>query len=117
MRHVSEQKRLFRTNEVALILPEQTRSNKAKMIEVTTPDEMSEIFKKFENGTIPALPAPVKPEIIKLADYSYGSRRSGVYVTGPGPEAASKAGFLPIAVAFSFFVLWSIGQSGQPANL
>ena len=114
---VSAEKRLFRTNELAVILAHETRSNKVKIVEITTPEELNEIINKFENGVVPPLSVPVKPDIVKLSDYRYGSNKSGVYVTGPGPEATSEAGFLPIAVAFSFFILWSVGQSGQPAQL
>lgn len=114
---LSADKRLFRTNEPAVILPEQTHSNKVRIVEITTPEEINEIVTKFENGVIPPLPAPVKPDIIELADYRYGSGKCGVYVTGPGPDAKSGTGFLPITVALSFFILWSLGQSGQPAQL
>jgi len=117
LQQTSAEKKLFRTNELAVILPQQTQSNKIKVVEVTTPEEIREIISRFNYGVVPPLPASVKPHIVELADYRYGSSKCGVYVTGPGPEAKSGVGFLPVTAAFSFFILWSLGQSGQPAQL
>lgn len=38
--------------------------------------------------------------------------KAGDLVHGPGPK-----GYLPLGVAFSFFVLWSLGGAGQPSGM
>jgi sodium/pantothenate symporter len=38
----------------------------------------------------------------------------GSLVTGPGPDATSPDGFLPLGVAISFFFMWALSGSGQP---
>ncbi len=36
------------------------------------------------------------------------------YTSGPGPDASSPDGFLPLGVAVSFFFMWAISGAGQP---
>jgi len=76
--------------------------------------------------------------IVHTEDYLFGAGRKGVYVTGPGPRPptlpdqppAKKAGatrdeqpgepldgFLPFGIAISFFFMWAISGSGQPAYM
>jgi sodium/pantothenate symporter len=41
-------------------------------------------------------------------------------VTGPGPEGTSTPighGYLPLGMAFSFFLMWSVGGAGQPSGM
>lgn len=39
---------------------------------------------------------------------------TGTLVSGPGPDANSPDGFLPLGVAISFFFMWALSGSGQP---
>ena len=56
---------------------------------------------------------------LELQGYAYGAEagRKGVYVTGPGPSPDSDAGFLPLSLVISFFFMWAISGSGQPASM
>ena len=56
---------------------------------------------------------------VELEDYAYGAEegRKGVYVTGPGPSPASDSGFLPLSLVISFFFMWAISGTGQPATM
>tara|TARA_B100000809_G_scaffold181182_1_gene178908 strand:+ start:127 stop:2112 length:1986 start_codon:yes stop_codon:yes gene_type:complete len=58
-------------------------------------------------------------EGLELQGYAYGAEdgRKGVYVTGPGPSPSSDAGFLPLSLVISFFFMWAISGSGQPASM
>lgn len=47
--------------------------------------------------------------------YAYGANQPGVYTSAPGPSRTNPAGFLPILLAFSFFVFWNFGLVGNPA--
>jgi sodium/pantothenate symporter len=49
--------------------------------------------------------------------YVRGADQTGVYATGPGPDAASDAGFLPLSLAISFFFMWTWSGAGQPSNM
>ncbi len=49
--------------------------------------------------------------------YAYGDQQPGVYVSGPGPDAKSLSGFLPLSLAFSFFIMWAISGAGQPSSM
>ncbi|MBN1380020.1 MAG: hypothetical protein JXA04_12385 [Gammaproteobacteria bacterium] len=109
--------KLFRTNELAIIHPSNVQSNKVKVVQITTAEEIAAIISRFKGGNVPTLPDSVKPRIIELHKYRFGAGKPGVYVTAPGPDANNENGFLPLAMAFSFFVLWSFGNAGQPANM
>jgi sodium/pantothenate symporter len=55
--------------------------------------------------------------VVESKPYEYGANRPGVYVTGPGPNASSNGGFLPLALAVSFFFMWTFSGAGQPSNM
>ncbi|QDU81925.1 Sodium/pantothenate symporter [Polystyrenella longa] len=46
-----------------------------------------------------------------------GKPLRGTYVSAPGADPSSNKGFLPIAVAVSFFVYWAFSGAGQPSNM
>ena len=49
--------------------------------------------------------------------YAFGAAQQGAYVYPPGPHPTNAAGFLPLSLAFSFFVFWPFGAAGQPSNM
>ena len=81
---------------------------------------------------------PAAARIVWREDYLYGAGKRGVYVEGPGPrpptlpdkppaaaeppradrrDAPPVDGFLPLGIAISFFFMWAISGSGQPAYM
>jgi Na+/pantothenate symporter len=109
--------RLFRINQPALILNGQTESDPIKVVEITTPSEITSILARFDNGLPPALPTSVTAHITDVQSYQRGADRPGVYVTAPGPSASDPNGFLPLGLALSFFVFWALSGTGQPGNM
>jgi sodium/pantothenate symporter len=61
-------------------------------------------------------PLQLAIEVLESVPYASGER-SGVYVTGPGPDANKSSGFLPISLAVSFFFMWTFSGAGQPASM
>lgn len=66
--------------------------------------------------------AATDPRLFQLEEFhseplAFGSKRVGVYTTGPGPSSTSEAGFLPLAAAISFFCFWCFGNAGHPSNM
>lgn len=55
--------------------------------------------------------------VVGSEEYKHGANRQGVYVTGPGPSDSSSDGFLPLALAISFFFMWTFSGAGQPSNM
>jgi sodium/pantothenate symporter len=49
--------------------------------------------------------------------YAANGDRPGAYIYPPGPHPTQAAGFLPLSLAFSFFVFWPFGAAGQPSNM
>ena len=49
--------------------------------------------------------------------YAFGAGERNTYVTGPGPSLADEAGFLPLSLAMSFFLMWTFSGAGQPGNM
>jgi len=116
--------RLFRLNESAVIPSGAMASTPAKVVEITTPEEIEALVvsRRHEIG----LPAGVSAEIVQLREYAYGAGRRGVYVSAPGPapptgteddEAETSTGFLPIGLAISFFIYWTLSGAGQPGTM
>ncbi|QDV55824.1 sodium:solute symporter family transporter [Rosistilla oblonga] len=109
--------RLFRTNAAAYIDPETGRSAPIKTVEIMGEEEKQRIRRDLLSGAAPALPPGLTVELDEFHPYAYGAGKEGVYTTAPGPSARSEVGFLPLSLAFSFFLFWSIGGSGQPSNM
>ena len=59
----------------------------------------------------------VKIEVVTTKEYASGANKPGVFVTGPGPDVNSQAGYLPLALAVSFFFMWTFSGAGQPSNM
>ncbi|MEZ6090156.1 MAG: hypothetical protein R3C05_19440 [Pirellulaceae bacterium] len=125
--------RLFRTNATAYIdqkseSPPSDGTDEAivgtvlaspeiKTVEIQGDAEKERIRNQLLAGQVPALPPGVEVKLLEFDAYAYGAGRTGVYTTAPGPSFKSSAGFLPLSLAFSFFLFWSIGGSGQPSNM
>ncbi|QDU62194.1 Sodium/pantothenate symporter [Planctomycetes bacterium Pan216] len=111
--------RLFRTNQLAIILPEKETSNLIKIVEITTPEEIERVLASFPETAPPTLPVGLSLDIDDedLREYRYGAGKRGVYVSGPGPSPSSEEGFLTIGLAISFFLIWAISGTAQPANM
>ncbi len=109
--------RLFRINEIARIPEKKNRSQAVKCVEILSPYERN-LFQSWKQKK----EAVLVPENvgIKLTDekpYQYGAGKTGVYVSAPGPNFNDVNGFLPIALAISFFMYWAIGGAGQPGSM
>jgi Na+/pantothenate symporter len=119
--------RKFRTLAPAEVLPGETRvtlpqqglahffsepSAKIPAVELTTGETDEALFDKFgvEASIVPGSES-------RIRKYKTGADQPGVYITGPGPSAASAAGFLPISLAISFFCMWTFSGAGQPSNM
>lgn len=59
----------------------------------------------------------IRVEILSREPYAYGADVPGVYLRPPGPHPENAGGFLALGMAFSFFVFWPFGASGQPSNM
>jgi Na+/pantothenate symporter len=107
--------RLVRTNQAALVPVGSDISNRVRATEITGAKEIERVASMpgFAVGT----PEGAVPRIIASREYAFGAGRRGVYVTAPGPSAEDATGFLPIGLAFSFFVYWALSGTGQPGNL
>jgi Na+/pantothenate symporter len=115
--------RLFRLNESAVIPAGDLESSAAKVVEITTPEEIDAILASQRQSI--GLPGGVSAEIVELRDYAFGAGKRGVYVTAPGPappggvedDAGASTGFLSIGLAISFFFYWSLSGAGQPGTM
>ncbi|MEE2659833.1 MAG: hypothetical protein VX733_15090 [Candidatus Latescibacterota bacterium] len=52
----------------------------------------------------------------RVEGYAYGDGVAGAYVSAPGPSRTDPDGFLPLSLAFSFFIMWAIAGTGQPSH-
>ena len=86
-----------------------------KVLEITTVGDREQVLKNEGDRVRRDLTLGE----LALEDYAYGAEegRKGVYVTGPGPSPSSDAGFLPLSLVISFFFMWAISGSGQPASM
>ena len=112
-----EQTRLFRINETLHFPEEEITSNEIKVVEITGEAEKTRILKSIKQTEDTILPKSLSPTIKKIKEYQSGANQKGVYVSGPGPSEKGNLGFLPISLGISFFVFFSIGNSGQPGNM
>lgn len=108
--------RWMRTNRSALVPAGASASESVPVVELTTPAEIDAVASSF-GGRAPALPGGVVAMAGTPRDYAYGAGEQGVYLTPPGPSPTSPDGFLPIGLAFSFFVFWALSGTGQPGNM
>jgi len=107
------QRRLFRTNEVAVIPAGGTTSRPVKAVEL--------VDSSRESGAVPRsiqqLPEHVDPRLEGFEPYAYGADDQGAYLRCPGPSATNPAGFLSLGLAISMFIYWPLSGTGQPGNM
>lgn len=112
-----ESRRLFRTNQTAIVAAGFTTSDAIRVVEIVSPDEKERVFASFEDGLPAALPGNLQPQLQDVREYASGASEKGVYLTAPGPSATDSGGFLPLGLAVSFFVFWALSGTGQPGNM
>ena len=108
--------RLFRANQSAIVDDNTGRSAEVPVVEIMTEGEKDRILRSF-GDELPVLPGGIVPVLREMQPYQSGADTPGVYVTAPGPSASDTNGFLPIGLAFSFFVFWALSGTGQPGNM
>jgi len=89
------------------------------ILQISLPTPMEEKRILEELARTPDFPAQVTVVVTQITPYQAGANQSGVYVSGPGPIATDERGdgFLPLSLAISFFFLWAISGTGQPAGM
>jgi hypothetical protein len=117
--------------------PEQDATRRAAWERQAT--QIRESLRELEENRTAILNAPglqlANVRVMALQEYVYGADRPGVYVTGPGPappqlpdraaevkpiernSSWGRDGFLPLSLAISFFFMWAISGTGQPATM
>ncbi|QDT77405.1 Sodium/pantothenate symporter [Gimesia maris] len=107
---------LFRVTVENEIAKGETTVNEVKVLQLTTLDDIERILARRESEKFLD---DVSVSNIDLKSYAYGEEGSqqGTYVVGPGPSPGSDSGFLPLSLAISFFFMWAISGTGQPANM
>ena len=116
---------VFRTNEIAIIPQGQPSSAKSvdneihgsRSVEILGEADRQRCLKQYEKQSEDGYRVLINFRVINEKDYAFGAGQKGVYATAPGPSLDSSAGFLPITLAISFFLLWTVGNSGQPGNM
>ena len=107
---------LFRVTAASEIPAGKTTVDEVKVIQLTTLEDINRILKRKEDENFLS---GVSVSNIDLVQYAFGEEESqqGSYVVGPGPSPSSNNGFLPLSLAISFFFMWAISGTGQPANM
>ena len=107
--------RLFRITGTGKVAPGGVGWTAVGVLEIVTPADRRQVLQN-EGARVRRDLALTR---LDLEDYAYGAEdgRKGVYVTGPGPSPSSDAGFLPLSLVISFFFMWAISGSGQPASM
>lgn len=110
------QPRVFRAGERAeATAADDSGELRIAALEIRSPHEVDRIMKRIAAGEIEA--KAVVSDVERSRRHAYGSDRPGVYVAAPGPSVTDAAGFLPLAIAVSFFFYWTFSGAGQPSNM
>ena len=107
---IKQDANVYRTAEHAVIESGQTDCGEIKLIRITTPHEI-ETIETNESAT------GVSIRVLESTQYAYGHEKPGVYLSNPGPDPKNGLGFLALGTAFSFFLFWPFGATGQPSNM
>ncbi|MFK7776569.1 MAG: hypothetical protein QM501_00430, partial [Gimesia sp.] len=107
---------LFRVTQEIEIPAGGLSVNEVKVLQLTTLEDIQRILGRREREEFLD---DVRVSNIDLVSYAYGEDESqkGTYVVGPGPDPKNSSGFLPLSLAISFFFMWAISGTGQPANM
>lgn len=83
-----------------------------RVLELTTPADIETIDPSLVDRGF-------RVTLVQREPYGFGADQPGVYIRPPGPQADAKqpGGFLPVTLAFSFFLFWPFGGAGQPSNM
>ncbi|MGB7345645.1 MAG: hypothetical protein WBD20_15630 [Pirellulaceae bacterium] len=107
---IKQDDQAYRLAEHGLIAAGTRRSQPIGILKLTTQAEIQRIATTESLGAVQLAAIETKP-------YAFGAGKKGVYVSNPGPDTKSELGFLAIGTAFSFFVFWPFGATGQPSNM
>lgn len=88
-------------------IPAGTVLPEVEVLEITSQSDIARVLESPETF-------PIAEAISVVDDAPPTPARPGMYVTGPGYQAGSDIGFLPLSLAISFFFMWAISGSGQP---
>ncbi len=107
-----EEDRLFKVARTATI---EVGSQEAQieLLEITTPGDVDRVL---ASQVVSPPPEGTRLTRFSAHPYAYGDGQTGTYVSGPGPSPSSSAGFLPLSLAVSFFIMWAIAGTGQPSH-
>jgi len=111
-----DEERLFRINEAARIPADGQPSSRIKAVEIRGDFEKDMRLKQIAGTPEVILPDTIAVEVLESKSYRGGADQKGAYIMAPGPSENSEAGFLPLTLAFSFFLFWTFGGAGQPGN-
>ncbi len=84
-----------------------------ELLEIMTPGDVDRVL---ANQVVGSTPKGSSLTQFSPGPYAYGAGQTGTYVSGPGPSPSSSAGFLPLSLAVSFFIMWAIAGTGQPSH-
>ncbi|MCB1232472.1 MAG: hypothetical protein KDN19_19645, partial [Verrucomicrobiae bacterium] len=100
------------TDEGGVVRLTDAVGNSEESVEVLLPTAASEIALAKPHA-LPGFTARLSERL----PYAHGAGEKGVYLTAPGPSRTSPIGFLPVALAMSFFVFWNFSGAGQPSYM
>lgn len=109
----TSERRLFRTNEVAVIVAGTSESRRVKAVELIGPSQQSGLVPE----TAPPLPEHVQPVLDTFEPYAFGADDQGTYLRCPGPSPMNPMGFMSLGFAISIFVYWPLSGAGQPGSM
>ena len=105
--------RLFRVARTAIATPGTQSVDSVQVVELTTAGQIERVANDQKTRWLPGGARVTGP---RVHPYAYGDGVEGTYVSGPGPSASDDQGFLPLSLAFSFFIMWALAGAGQPSN-
>ncbi len=107
---VTTENGIARLAEPCVFAPGENQSEPVAILNITTPWEITHLRALHRSNDYTATISTTTP-------YARGANQPGVYLSAPGPHKEKSDGFLPLTLAFSFFVFWAFGTAGQPGNM
>lgn len=89
-----------------------TRSDNWVSMEILLPTSETEIAAAKSR-----LVSGFRAHVVDRTPYAHGAGEKGTYLTAPGPSRDKALGFLPVALAMSFFIFWNFSGAGQPSYM